>query len=101
MISRLRDQLAAFAWPDTDTFGSAPRHLNYRGPRLNTMDTALLKSWKTREDQRIEFRLEAANALNHPVFSDPNTSYGSSGFGQITSTVTDRRVIQFGLYYRF
>jgi hypothetical protein len=103
MTSRLNQYFneAAFERPATDTFGSAPRYLNYRGPRLNTMDLALLKSWKTRESQRIEFRLEAANALNHPVFSDPNTSYGSTSFGQITGTKVGPRNVQLGFKYYF
>jgi hypothetical protein len=91
----------AFARPDPDTFGSAPRYLGYRGPRLNTMDVALLKSWRIRDDQRVEFRLEAANALNHPVFSEPNTSYGSSSFGQITGTKVGPRNVQLGFKYHF
>jgi hypothetical protein len=91
----------AFGRPDSDSFGSAPRYLNYRGPRLNTMDAALLKSWETKENQRFEFRLEAANALNHPVFSDPNTSYGSTGFGQITGTKVGPRNVQLGFKYYF
>ena len=92
---------AAFARPNSDTLGSAPRYLGYRGPRLNTMDAALLKSWRIRENQRAEFRLEAANALNHPVFSEPNTSYGSSGFGQITGTKVGPRNVQLGFKYHF
>jgi len=48
---------------------------------VNTLDAALLKSWRTTESQRIEFRLEASNVRNHPVFSDPPTSYGQATSG--------------------
>jgi hypothetical protein len=54
--------VAAFSQPPIDTFGSAPRFVNVRGPRLNTLDAAVTKAWKTTESQRLEFRLEASNA---------------------------------------
>ena len=81
--------------------GSAPRNLNYRGPGLKTLDAALLKSIRTTEGQRLEFRLEAQNATNTPMFGDPNTSFGSTSFGQITGTRIGARNIQFGLKYYF
>jgi hypothetical protein len=91
----------AFARPANDTFGTAPRYLNYRGPGIRTLDAALLKSWRTVEGQRFEFRLEANNATNTPIFSDPNTSYGSSSFGQITGTKVGARIVQLGFKYYF
>lgn len=68
----------AFSRPAADTFGSASRYLNYRGPAITAFNAALLKSWHITESQRAEFRLEAENALNHPIFSDPNTSNSAS-----------------------
>jgi hypothetical protein len=60
-----------------------------------------LKSWKTTERQRLEFRLEASNVRNHPVFANPGTTYGSSTFGQITGTKVGSRNMQLGLKYYF
>ena len=91
----------AFSQPAADTYGSAPRFLNYRGPALRTFDAAVAKSWQTRESQRLEFRAEASNFLNHPIFNPPNTTYGSSSFGQITSTKIGSRNIQLSLKYLF
>ncbi len=91
----------AFSQPAADTYGSAPRFLNYRGPRLNTLDAAVGKSWKTTESQRLEFRMESSNIRNHPVFNPPGTTYGSSSFGQITSTKVGSRNIQLSLKYLF
>jgi hypothetical protein len=48
----------------------------------------------------VQFRAEFFNALNHPNFSVPGTNI-SAGFGQITSTSTEARIIQFALKYRF
>ena len=87
---------AAFAKPATDVPGTAPRNLKYRGPAINTFNAALLKSFATVEGQRLEFRLEADNAFNHPIFSDPGTSYGSTGFGSITGTKVGPRNMQIG-----
>ena len=109
---RIQDRLnnyfnnAAFSQPAPDNLGTAPRYLNYRGPGVRTMDAALLKSWRTTERQRIEFRLEAQNALNHPVFQNPNdsssnSSFGASNFGQITSTRIGPRNVQLGFKYYF
>lgn len=92
---------AAFSQPAVDTFGTAPRYLGYRGPGVRTLNAALLKSWRVKEGQRIEFRLEAQNATNTPIFSDPNGSFGASNFGQITSTRIGPRNVQLGFKYYF
>lgn len=93
--------VAAFARPAVDTFGTAPRYLNYRGPGIRTLDAALLKSWRTKEGQRFEFRLEANNVTNTPIFADPATNFGSPAFGQITNTKIGARIAQLGFKYYF
>jgi hypothetical protein len=91
----------AFSRPAPDTFGTAARTLGILGPKFNTLDMALLKSWRVRESQRFEFRLEASNARNHPVFSDPPSTYGASNFGVISGTKVGARSVQFGFKYYF
>jgi hypothetical protein len=93
--------VAAFSQPAADTYGSAPRFLNYRGPRLTTLDAAFAKSWKTWEGQRLDFRFESSNFMNHPIFSPPGSTFGSSSFGQITGTKIGARNIQLSLKYVF
>jgi hypothetical protein len=92
---------AAFSRPAPDTFGTAPRYLNVRGPKVNTLDAALLKDWIIKEAKRIEFRVEATNARNHPVFGNPDTSYGGGNFGRITGTKVGSRNAQVSLKYLF
>jgi hypothetical protein len=92
---------SAFSRPNPDTFGTAARTLGIRGPAINSLDAALLKNWRTTESQRIEFRLEAQNARNHPVFSDPPTAYGASNFGVISGTKVGARSVQLGFKYYF
>ena len=60
-----------------------------------------MKSVGIRAGQRLEARIEAQNVLNHPVFGDPNTSFGSTSFGQITGTKVGARQMMFGLKYHF
>ncbi len=81
--------------------GTAPRTLSYRGPAIQIFDAVLMKSVAIRAGQRLEVRIEAQNVLNHPVFGDPNTSFGSTSFGQITGTKVGARQMMFGLKYHF
>jgi hypothetical protein len=68
---------------------------------MSMLDAALVKAFHVKEAQRFEFRLEAENAFNHPVFSDPNGSFGSTAFGQITGTKVGNRNVQLGFKYYF
>ena len=92
---------AAFSRPAPDTFGTAPRTLDMRGPRVNILDAALIKNWRVQGGQRVEFRIEAQNVRNLPVFSDPATSYGASNFGVINGTKVGPRNVQLGFKYYF
>jgi hypothetical protein len=61
----------------------------------------------------MKFRADAFNVLNHPTFSLPTASGGPNGsagginditngsFGQITSTTSTARVMQFALRLEF
>jgi hypothetical protein len=93
--------VGAFSQPAADVFGTAPRFLNLRGPRLNTLDADLTKSWRVREGHSLEYRVEAQNLRNHPVFNPPASTFGSGTFGQISSTKVGSRNIQMSLKYRF
>ena len=54
-----------------------------------------------REDAQLAFRVEFYNALNHPQFSNPGTTFGTANFGVITQTSVAPRLIQLGLKYVF
>jgi hypothetical protein len=54
-----------------------------------------------REDAELAFRAEFYNALNHPQFSNPGTTFGTATFGVITQSAVAPRLIQFGLKYLF
>lgn len=65
--------------------------------------TEIDRFFNIREAMRLEFRGELFNALNHPVFSqpDPFITDGAGQAGVITSTVIPQRQIQFALKLEF
>ena len=97
---------ACFVSPADFTFGDESRtDPNLRGPGVNNFDFALFKRTQFGPDNRLglEFRSEFFNLFNRTQFAPPNTSVGSSTFGQITSIYpgTNPRLIQFGLKFLF
>lgn len=104
---------AAFAVPASGTWGNLGRYIA-RGPGYYEFDTALQKKFFVTERINLNFRAEAFNLLNHPIFANPSGSIGSNpaspsgGFGRITSilntgavgTGTPRR-LQFALRLNF
>jgi hypothetical protein len=46
--------------------------------------------------ERINLRMDAFNAFNHPNFSTPNSAVGNpSNFGEITATTGENRTVEF------
>jgi hypothetical protein len=94
---------SAFAQNASGTFGDVGRN-SVRGPKYVQLDAQLSRYFPLGERFKLDFRLEAFNALNHPDFSNPaSASLLSSSFGQVTSTVTGygARVFQGGLKFIF
>jgi hypothetical protein len=50
---------------------------------------------------KAQFRTEALNAMNTPLFYGPNTSFGSASFGKITSQANFSRQLQLALRFSF
>lgn len=76
----------------------------FKGPGQNDWDMAVLKHFPVRwprEAASLEFRAEFFNAFNHAQFADPDSNYGDSTFGQISSTSVNPRLIQFALKLSF
>jgi len=71
-----------------------------RGPNLVNVDFNLSKTFRVTEGQSVQFRSEFFNALNHTNLGVPGITMGG-GFGVISSTSTEARIIQFALKYRF
>jgi outer membrane receptor protein involved in Fe transport len=93
---------SVFQRPDDFTLGNAPRTMgNVRSPRAFTADLSLGKEFPIHEEMNLEFRIEASNAFNHPVFAAPNTTVDDANFGAITSTSVRPREVQLGLKFNF
>ena len=83
------------------TYSSMPP-LNVLNPGLIEVDTALVRSFRVRESQTVQFRWEVFNLPNHDNLGPPVTSINSGNFGKFTNaTDTQARVMQFALKYVF
>ena len=94
---------SAFTQNPAFTFGNAPRTFG-RGPRLVTSDASLIKKLSLHEVGAVEFRVEALNVFNHASLGNPNTTFGSPSFGQIStlqSGATGSRTLQLAAHYTF
>ncbi|MBZ5679911.1 MAG: carboxypeptidase regulatory-like domain-containing protein [Acidobacteriia bacterium] len=93
---------SVFQRPDDFTMGNAPRALgSIRSPWSFTTDLSLGKQFQLREEMNVEFRIEARNALNHPVFGTPVTSVDDDNFGKITYTSVGPREMQLAFKFNF
>jgi hypothetical protein len=82
-------------------FGQLGRNI-IRGPKQIDTDFSIRKFVPVAEGRRVEFRAEFFNLFNNVNFANPvNIIYPSVDFGQIVSTTTGPRVIQFALKYEF
>ncbi len=48
-----------------------------------------------------QFRAEALNAFNTPLFANPNTLFGSSNFGKLVYQTNAPRELQLGVRFFF
>jgi len=85
------------------------RHIDYNG-RLcmvsagtvrtevpTTVDFSLFKNFQIHEKFKLQFRANAYNLANTPVFGGPNTTSGVIGIGQ----VNDPRIVELALKLNF
>ncbi|HKI10761.1 MAG TPA: carboxypeptidase-like regulatory domain-containing protein [Candidatus Acidoferrum sp.] len=97
----------AFAFPAAGELGNASR-TPVNGPGFVNSDFSAIKQfilpW---EHVGLNFRVEFFNLFNHPQFALPVPGSGyadiasGSGFGAVSSTVNNPRVLQFGLKLTF
>jgi hypothetical protein len=65
------------------------------------MDFSLFKKFRIVERVSLEFRAEAYNLMNTPIFSAPNTTVGSAALGIISGQSNVPRQVQLGLKLLF
>jgi len=115
--------LSAFALPSTGTFGTFSRNV-LRGDGRNNLDLSVFRNFPITERTRLEFRAEAFNVTNSPIWGLPNSNISTNlkclvkfttqcpagqldlknnTFGVVTSTATGYapRQLQFALKFYY
>ena len=89
-----------FSLPPVYAFGNTPRTIgSIRTPTAFNTNMSMEKEFslsRLHEGMNFELRLEAENALNHPVFGTPDTSVDDPLFGVISYTSNGPRQVQLG-----
>lgn len=86
--------------PGPGQLGTLQRRM-FSGPTFWNTDLAFLKTVNLKERHRLEIRGEMFNFTNTPSFYIGDMDINSTTFGRITSTLSGRRIMQFGVYYKF
>ena len=89
----------AYVMQPAGTWGDVGRN-TVTGPGITSVDASLIRNFRIGQNS-FQFRLEAFNALNQPVWGDPTTVLTNPTYGQITTTRRPMREIQIGLKFVF
>ena len=92
---------ACFVLPAKGFLGNASR-VPVSGPDFVNTDFSVIKQFALPwENMGLNFRAEFFNLFNHAQFGLPVNVVGGTGFGQVTSTVNNPRLMQLGLKLTF
>lgn len=92
---------AAFSLAPAYTFGNLSRSINYLGPGMKNWDASVFKTVTIKERYSFQFRCEALNLFNSPLFANPDTQFGTANFGKLTYQANFPRQLQLGLRFFF
>jgi Carboxypeptidase regulatory-like domain/TonB dependent receptor len=90
----------AFALPDPFTFGNMGRN-SLRSDWGRNLDLSIFRSFPLSESKRFEFRAEAFNLTNTPVFGIPDNNITDPNFGIVSGTANTERQLQLALKFYF
>jgi len=90
---------AAFSQAPRFTFGNVCRTHSLRGPGQVNWEVSLFKTFDVTERIKVQFRAEALNFTNTPMFNGPNTTFTSPQFGLISSQANFSRLVQLGVRF--
>jgi hypothetical protein len=95
-----------FAAPPAWGYGTESRvDASLRAKGINNWDFAIFKNTSITERFVLQFRTEFFDFFNHPQWGFPGQGYNGTptgnGFGTVTSTVNNPRLIQFALKLKF
>jgi hypothetical protein len=89
-----------FTLPEPGALGTCGRN-TFTSPGFMQFDFGILKSFRFKENLKLDFRSELFNAFNHANFGTPNTNIQSATFGKIIGTRAPNRILQFALKLSF
>jgi hypothetical protein len=91
---------AAYVVQPLGTWGNVGRN-TVIGPGITNIDASIIRNFRLWSNKTLQFRLEAFNLFNQPIWNDPNTTVTSPLYGTITSTRKPMRELQLGLKFVF
>ena len=103
---------AAFTMPANGTYGNVKRNSLY-GPGINEFNLSAGKTFSIWENLKLNFRVDATNAFNHPSFNLPSSTlnattsmvpgdpYPAGSAGLITTTQVGGRNVQLSSHLQF
>jgi hypothetical protein len=93
---------AAFAQPANFSSGNLARTFTaVRTDWTRNLDASLFKNFSVSERFKLQFRAEAFNVVNHPIFSAPGTTVNGVNFGVITGQSNTPRNLQLAMKLLF
>jgi hypothetical protein len=92
--------IAAFVNPAPFTFGDMGRN-SLRADWNRNLDLSFFRAFSITETKKFEFRAEAFNLTNTPVFAIPDSNIQDPNFGIVSSTANVERQLQLGLKFYF
>jgi hypothetical protein len=93
---------ACFVAPSPFSLGDESRvDSTLRAQGINNWDFSISKASPLTEKTTLDFRAEFFNIFNRVQFGPPNTSFGGSSFGLITTQINNPRQIQLSLRASF
>jgi hypothetical protein len=93
---------SVFSQAPNFTFGNVGRTLpDVRLPSTNNLDASLFKNFRIAEQTTLQFRAEAFNAANHPIWGAPGTNVTDPGSFGVITTKNGRREMQLALRLLF
>lgn len=91
---------SAFAVPAAFTYGNMGRNA-MRADMGKNVDLSLFRRFPIRERLLVEFRAEAFNLTNTPVWGTPVNNYSNANFGRVLNIANTPRQLQLGLRLGF
>jgi hypothetical protein len=87
----------------TACVSALPNRNQFYGPGGYNLDFSIFRAFPFAGTRRFEFRMEAGNLFNHGVYNNPNGSFTSATFGQITGVRAEypERQIRLGFRVQF